>query len=380
MRYTELVLYLTTTLNKRLYKIMKKTLPRKLVFLTVLLGGSAALSACGEGQASVTTAAEAETPVPVETTTPHRSDIYATYAASASIDSDADAPVTARVAGEVVELLVEEGDFVAAGQVLARIDGERLRLEMLAAKANLQRASKDYERNTDLHRRGLISTSMYEGLKYDLESLRATYELKRLNFDYSNIRATIPGIVAARMVKSGENLNIGQVAFRITDTSELIAHLQIPQVELARINAGQEAMLEVAAMPGKRFAATITRISPTIDMRNGTFRATATIDNSSGELAPGMFAQFAIKYAQHANALLIPSQALLDEDNETAVYVVQNGEVSRRTVSTGIENRGRVEILDGLQEDEQIIVIGHAGLREGSKVLASLAEPGYYTG
>jgi len=348
----------------------------------ILVLTSALISGCGTGEASVpdADAIQAATPVAVETAMPSRSDINATYAASASISSDADAPVTARVAGEIVELLVEEGDRVEVGQVLARLDGERLRLEMLSASANLDRARKEYKRNTDLHERGLVSSAMFEGLEYDLASLNATYELKRLNYDYSNIRATISGVVSSREVKTGENLNPGQVAFRITETSELVAYLQIPQAELAKFAAGDKATVKVASMPDNNFEATIIRISPTIDARNGTFRATAAIDNGDGYLAPGMFGRFMISYEKHSNALVIPANALLDEDEETTVYVVQDDEVVRRNVEVGIEEDGRVEILSGLLDDDQVVVIGHSGLRDGSKVLASVTDLGLVTG
>ena len=361
---------------------MKTLNPIRPATFAIALACATLLSGCGVGEASVadTSALQAATPVPVETTTPFRSDIYATYAASASIASDADAPVTARVAGEVVDLMVEEGDRVAVGQILARLDGERLRLEMLAAKANLERAKKDYERNTDLHDRGLVSTAMFEGLKFDLASLQASYDLKRLNYGYSNIRAPIAGVVSAREIKSGQSLAVGQVAFRITETSELIAYLHIPQAQLSKFEAGHAATVTVASMPNADFAATIVRISPTIDVRNDTFRATAIIDNTDGNLAPGMFGRFTIAYEKHANALLIPANALLDEDEETTVYVVQNSEVVRRSVETGIEENGRVEILGGLLDDDQVVVVGHSGLRDGSKVLASVNDLDRFTG
>jgi membrane fusion protein (multidrug efflux system) len=356
------------------------TIPATLLALT--LSGATLISGCGTSDASVpdADAIQAATPVPVETATPYRSDISATYAASASISSDADAPVTARVDGEVVELLVEEGDRVEAGQVLARLDGERLQLEMLAAKANLERARKEYERITDLHERGLVSSAMFEGLEFDLASLTATYDLKRLNHGYSNIRATIAGVVSSRDIKNGQNLVTGQVAFRITETKELIAYLQIPQAELSKFSAGHAATVKVASMPGDDFAATIVRISPTIDSRNGTFRATAIIDNTDGYLAPGMFGRFTIEYEKHSNALVIPANALLDEDTETTVYVVQNDEVVRRNVDVGIEEDGRVEILNGLLDSDEVVVVGHSGLRDGSKVLASVTDLGLFTG
>jgi membrane fusion protein (multidrug efflux system) len=352
------------------------------ILTALALSSTSLITGCGVGEASVTDAEriQAAIPVPVEVALPFRSDIFATYAATATITSDADAPVVAKVPGEIVALLVEEGDWVEAGQVLARLDGERVRLEMLAAKANLEKAKKEYKRNTDLHQRGLVSTSMFEGLKYDLAALEASYELKRLSYDYSNIRATISGVVSAREVKLGQNLALGQTAFRITDTSDLVAYLQIPQAELAKFQAGHSATLNVASMPGTEFPATIARISPTIDTRNGTFRATAVIDNTLGELAPGMFGRFTISYEKHANALVIPLHALLDEDEQTTVYVVSNSEVVRRVVETGIESGGRVEILSGLQDDDLVVVVGHSSLRDGSKVLASNQEPESFTG
>ena len=358
---------------------MKATTP---IIATLSLAGFALLAGCGAGEAAAPDqeAILAATPIPVEVAQPFRADIYATYEATATITSDADAPVVARVAGEVIELLVEEGDRVVQGQILARLDGERLRLEMLAAKANLKQASTEYERNVDLHARGLISASMFDTLQYDLQALEATYKLRKLAYDYAKIRAPISGVVSARDIKPGQHLAINDVAFRITDTSELIAHLQIPQSELSKFAAGHSASIEVASMPGATFAATIARISPTIDARNGTFRATALIDNAEGNMAPGMFGRFTIAYEQHADALVIPLEALLDEDDESTVYVVNGGEVIRRSVKTGIAADGNIEVLGGLEESDIVVVIGHSGLRNGSKVLASNAKPDSFTG
>ena len=343
------------------------------IITTLILSASALLSGCGTGEAAVSSEESilAATPVPVEVAQPFRTDIYATYEATATITSDADAPVVARVTGEVVELLVEEGDRVAKGQVLARLDGERLRLEMLAAKANLKQARTEFERNVDLHARGLIAASMFDALQYDLAALEATYELKLLAYEYSNIRAPISGIVSSREIKLGQHLAANDAAFRITDTAELLAHLQIPQSELSKFAEGHAASIEVASMPGKGFTATIARISPTIDTRNGTFRATALINNAEGSLAPGMFGSFTIAYEQHSDALVIPAEALIDEDDESTVYVVNDGEVTRRSIKIGIATNDSIEILDGLNENDVIVVVGHSGLRNGSKVLAS---------
>ncbi len=197
----------------------------------------------------------------------------------------------ARVAGEVVELFAEEGDFVASGQPLARLDGERLRLEMLAARAEMEQRRKELARYTELAGRGLVSKAMFEDLKYDAEALEATYELKKLNYEYATIRAPIAGIVSMREIKLGQNVPANATTFRVTDNRKLVAYLQIPQSELVKFAAGHTATVEVDSAPGLAFPATIARISPTIDTRNGTFRATAYVDNHDGALVPGMFAR-----------------------------------------------------------------------------------------
>lgn len=341
---------------------------------------SAILSGCGVGEASVADVSEAALPIPVEVARPERLDIYATYESTATIESDRVASALARVPGEVVEILAEEGQRVAAGDILARLDGERLRLEMLAARADLDRARDEYARHEDMHARGLISASMYEGMQYDVEALEAVYKLAALNFDYSTIRAPIAGVVTSRNIKPGQTLSTNQKAFDIADTSELVAYLQIPQGELAKISAGDKAMISVDALPDVPFYSNIKRISPTIDKSNGTFRATAVIDNAIGLLAPGMFGRFTVAYEKHEQALTIPLQAVVEEDDERFVYVVKNDEVERRRVELGIEYRNDVEILDGIGANEQVVVVGQSSLRDGARVLAQAPAADRYTG
>jgi membrane fusion protein (multidrug efflux system) len=201
-----------------------------------------------------------------------------------------------------------------------------------------------------------------------------------LNFGYATIRAPIDGVISAREAKVGQTIDVSQVVFRVTDISVLQAELQIPQSELPKFSPGNLARLSVASMPEIDFVATVARISPTIDKRTGTFRATAVIDNAAGELAPGMFAKFTVAYEVHRNALLVPAAAIVEEDEEATVYVVEDGTVTRRAVAVGITSNGHAEILDGLSGGEQIVIVGHSGLRDGSKVLASKEPQIRFTG
>ena len=340
------------------------------------------LTACGVGEAKITAADEqtALAPLPVEITSPVKADIFATYHTTTTITSDAEAPVIARVSGEVMEILVEEGDHVVQGQILARLDGERLRLRMLQAQASLDKTRKEYQRFVSLQEKGLVSASVSEGLKYDMQALAAVYELQRLDYEYTKIRAPISGVVSARDIKTGQHIGVSDATFRITDTSELVAYLRIPQTELEKFSAGQLVNVRVDASPDESFDATIARISPTIDVRNGTFRATAIIDNRDGLLAPGMFGRFDIAYEKHVAALVIPAAALVEEDSETVVYVVEDGAAVRRSIQTGIRSGDNIEVLQGLTERESIAVAGQGGLRDGSRVFASIDTASPVTG
>jgi len=341
----------------------------------------AQLNGCVVGEAnSDIIDSEASTPLPVEVVMPRSGDITATYHATTTITSDIDAPVTARAEGQVIEILVEEGDLVEKGQLLARLDGDRLRLQVKQAKANLEMTEREYGRFINLHERGLVSSAAFDEMKFNLDALKARFELQQLNYSYTFVRAPLAGVVTARNIKVGQHLNSGDSAFRVTDTTELVAHLLVPQSELAKIAAGHTAEIKVDAMPEQSFAATIARVSPTIDARNGTFRATAYINNDDGMLAPGMFGRVEIAYEKHSHALMIPADAVLEEDNVSVVYVANNGEAIRRPIKTGIEEDGNIEVLSGLEGNEQIIVTGQNGLRDGSRVLASVPADAPITG
>lgn len=145
-------------------------------------------------------------PVPVEVADPIRGDIYATYSGTAPLEAFAEADVIAKVDGEIRTLLAEEGDTVTANQVLARLDGDRLRLELNESRARLNKLQRDFARNEELQDKGLISEGDFEKLRYDLEALQASYNLRSLELDYTQIRAPISGVVSQRYVKLGNTV------------------------------------------------------------------------------------------------------------------------------------------------------------------------------
>ena len=347
-------------------------------FWPVLILGMMLLAACqpdaesdsaASADASEAKDTEDDSPaIPVETSAATRADIYAMYSGTAPIEADAEAGVIAKVAGEIREILVEEGDEVKSGQLLARLDGDRLRLELMQSEANLHKAQRDYQRNVDLKDRSLISAGDFEKIKYETDALEATYNLAKLELSYTEIRAPIDGVIAERFVKVGNTIDVNAITFQVTSFEPLIAYLHVPEREYRRIDRGQTAVIEVDALQGSEFEAVVARISPVVDPGTGTFKITVEVSDPTRRLKPGMFGRINIVYDMHAQALQVPRSAIIDEAGETSVFIVEDRKAVRRLITTGYANNGHIEIVDGLTGSEKIVVVGQAGLRDGSKV------------
>jgi membrane fusion protein (multidrug efflux system) len=294
--------------------------------------------------------------------------MLAVYSGTAPIEAHEEAEVVAKVGGEVRQIFVEEGDAVKAGQVLARLDGDRLRLDVAQTEANLRKLERDYNRQLELSQKGLVAKGTAENAKFDLDALRAAYDSGRLELSYTDIRAPIDGVVSARYIKLGNTIAQNAPTFRVTDLDPLVAYVHIPEKEFRKLAPQQTAEIVVDALGGDRFAGAISRISPTVDPKTGTFRARVEVPDPSRRLKPGMFGRVNIVYERREDALQLPRAAIVDADGEQSVFVVEDGKAAQRSVRTGLTSNGWVEVVDGLDGSERVVVVGQAGLRTGTVV------------
>jgi len=307
-------------------------------------------------------------PVPVETREPSRGDIYAIYSGTAPIEAFAEADVIAKVAGEVRQILVEEGDEVEQGQILARLDGDRLRLELNETEARLRKLQRDYDRNVELSGKGLISQGDFETIKYELDALKAAHNLASLELDYTQIRASIDGVVSERYIKLGNTLAVSDPVFRVTGFDPLVSYLHVPEREFSKIAVGQIVSIEIDALPGAPVLANVTRVGPIVDPLTGTFKITIEISDETRRIKPGMFARIGVVYDSRENAMQIPRSAIIEELGKTSVFVVEDNKAVRKDVDIGYSNRGMIEILSGLEDNDQVVVIGQLGLKADADV------------
>lgn len=337
--------------------------------LIVVLGLS--LAACkkgdGEAQAKADDASKGPDAVTVEVVKASKRTIAASYSNTATLEPRSESQVVAKTSGVALAVLVEEGQQVRAGQALVRLDADRARLAVAQAAAQMHKLENNYERAQKLVTQQMISANDVDEIKYNLANARAQYNSARLELSYATVEAPISGVVASRDIKPGNFVQINSPIIRIVDSSRLEATLNVPEREIAKLKPGQKVELVADALPGKRFAGTVDRVSPVVDTGTGTFRVVATFAGG-GELQPGMFSRLSINYDQRADALVVPRSALLEDGGEPAVYVVRKDKAQRTNLKLGYDDAGWIEVREGLKEGDAVVVAGKAALREGSAV------------
>lgn len=305
--------------------------------------------------------------VPVETSAAALRPIVASYTGTATLEAPADAQVVAKTSGILLRVLVEEGDAVEAGQVLAQLDPERARLEMARAEATLRRLQNNYQRSQELFGRKLVSAEANDQLRYEFESAKAAFELAKLELSYTTITAPISGVVAQRLAKPGNLININTPLYRIVDNSRLEAVLNVPERDMATLRAGLPIGMTADALPGQTFEGVVGRVSPVVDAGSGTFRVVAVFSGQT-LLRPGMFGRLSVVYDQRADALTVPRSALIEENGEYAVFLVEDGKARRVAIKPGFMSGDLVEVLEGITEGDAVITAGKVAVRDGSEV------------
>lgn len=338
--------------------------------LFLLLFAAAVQAGCGNDAKSMDAEEKDDKrpAVPVEVASATAGDISAYLAGTATLEAEDEAVVVSKSGGIVAQILVEEGTYVRAGQKLAQLDDDRLALELDRAEASLQKLAREFERNEELHTKQLVSTEEYERVRSEYEAQRAARDLARLNLEHTTVVAPIAGIVSERLIKVGNMVQAYEPTFRITDFDPLQAIMHVPERELNKLSVGHRATLRVDAYPGEAFVGRVDRISPVLDPATGTFKVTVEVRDRSLRLKPGMFTRIRIVYDTHPEALLVPKEAVLAEDDESTVFVIRDSMVFRQPVETGYEDDRFIEILSGLEEGVQVITTGQSSLKDSSRI------------
>lgn len=356
---------------------------------TALAAGALCAIACSrksaEGEDAKSESAEPVAEVTV--TQVARADISSMLTVTGTIAGlpNQDVKVSSLVPGRVAQMLVAEGDHVSQGQVLAKID-DRPFLDQIQqaeagveqAKANVENARLNRDRNENLFQRGIAARKELEDARTQmavseaaLRQAEAALSLAKLQLSRTEVRSPLAGTVVKRLVSVGEQVDGTAAApiFEVANVTEVELFGNVPAVYLGKIRAGQSLPVMTDTFPGKTLAGRIVAISPAVDPATNVGLVRIRISNPAGLLRLGMFVSAQLALETHADALVVPAQAIYrNEEGKPQVYRVQGENAEAVPVELGIEAKDRVELLSGVKPGETIILTGGYGLSDKAKV------------
>jgi membrane fusion protein (multidrug efflux system) len=282
--------------------------------------------------------------------------------------------VVSENAGLVQRIYLDEGARVKAGDLLVKIDDRELITERDRITARLELAERQANRQQELHQQGLISDDELEVATTEADALKAELAQVGVRLAKTEIRAPFAGIVGLRRVSEGAFLSPQTRIVTLVQSDPMKLEFAVPERYAARYRPGDSVTFRVEGIDGDR-RASIYAIEPSVDPATRTVPMRATTPNTDGRLLPGAFADVSVAVREVADALTVPSIAVVPELGGKKLWVLENGAAQPRQVETGIRTGDRVEVTRGLTTGEAVIISGIQILRPGLPVTVA-AESG----
>jgi membrane fusion protein, multidrug efflux system len=279
--------------------------------------------------------------------------------------------ITAKVSDRIAAIHFKEGQHVRKGQLLIELDNAEARADLAAAQAAYGDSQSQYKRSQELYQTRALSEAQLEQLQATLLANEARLAAAQSRLNDRLIQAPFAGRVGLRNVSLGGLVNPGQVITTLDDLSVVKLDFSVPEVFLAALQEKLPITALSSAYPDKQFKGQVLSIGTRVDPATRSIAIRAAIDNREGHLRPGMFMNVKLVRAER-DALMLPERAIVPENDQHFVFVVEEDKALKRAVSVGRRRPGEVEILEGVSLSDQVIVDGMLNLREGVPVRPQL--------
>lgn len=347
----------------------------------------AGISTRSNGDAKLREWTEAQAVPSVAVTLPGAKPLNAKIDLPGRLEAYSRAPIFARVSGYLKNWYVDIGASVKAGQTLAEIDAPDLDQQLLQARADLansQAAAKlsaaTLSRRKTLLASNFVSQQEIDERSADLASKEAQVRAQQANVErlealasYKTVTAPFDGIVTERNTDVGALINggtgSGAAMFVVSDSKKLRLYVNVPQNYLPSIKLGAKASVSVPEYAGRSFPATVEASAQSVDIASGTTRMQLVLDNSTGELRPGAYADVQLNLTRDTQPLSIPASALIFNNSGLRVATVTPADkVLFKTVTIARDLGREIEIATGLSADDRVIVTPLDGISDGDQV------------
>lgn len=354
---------------------------RTAVALLIVLGGACNRSEPGAGPGAGGAAAQATSPgqggqrgmmqiVPVVTQAVENGRISRAVTVTGTVEPIRTVGVNAQIAGALRTVVAEEGTVVEAGAVLATIDDREIAAQLASADASHEVARANFERAEPLYARQIITAAEYERDRAALAAEEAQRDQLRTRLGYATIRAPISGVVTRKEIEAGDIVAVQTRLFSIADLSTLVVRVQVSELDVVELKPGEAVRLVLDAFPASALAGEIRRVFPTADPATRLVPVEVAITGPATRMAkPGFLARVTFALSARDGVRLVPASAIVkDASGADALYVIESERAERRVVRTGVISEGRVEIVDGVEAGELVVVTGTNNLRHGAMV------------
>ncbi len=329
---------------------------------TLLLGSVCLVSvACGSKQPATTEVVEVAKPK-VTTEVAQIEQVEMQSILTGTVEGFAVNNITPQQARRITRLLVDVGDRVQAGQRVAEMDNSAV----AQAKAQYENNKAAFERTDELYKFGGESKANWEASKTAYEVSKLTFENLLEN---TTLISPVSGVVTARNYDDGDMVTALPI-FVVQKIDPVKVMINVSESLYSYIRKGMAVTVELDALPELKYAGKVSRITPAIDPATRTFAIEITVANGKEQIKPGMFARVTLNYGQRRN-IVIPDRAVVKQlgSGDRFVFVLkQDGTVDYRKVELGRRMNDRYEILNGIANGEEVVVTGHAALKNGVAV------------
>ena len=277
--------------------------------------------------------------------------------------------VNAQLGGALLAVHVEEGAVVREGQVLAEVDSRELRAQVRSAEAQLNLARSTAERSALLYKDRVVTAAEYERDQAALAAAQAALEALRLRLSYASVRAPTSGVITDKRAEAGDVIQGQARLFTIADVSTLVVLVQVSELDITGLSVGQTADITIDAFGATRFQGRIRRIFPAADSVTRMVPVEVALTGSATrQLKPGYLARVTVRLGERPGVLLAPVSSVVGSRDARAVFVVRSGKAERHPVRIGQASGDVVEILEGLDVGDSVVVAGAENLRDGADI------------
>lgn len=334
-------------------------------------GGKHGKAADADGNtaiAQVSPTPEPVAPVPVRVEAVTRGDIETFLSTTTTLVAEESVQVLSKGTGEVTSIRRDVGDDVRAGTLLASLETEEYELQKRKAELNLRQLDEKLERTQALFDEKMASAETYQDIKFQRDNAALEVEIAELNLRNQRILAPISGVITERLINRGDFVSVNSPTFTIVDLDSIVAKVFVPERSALQLSVGQPVNLITDSIPDETFRGTITFRSPIVDSSTGTMEVKITLNEWDQRLVPGMFMRANIITDTRDDVIVVPKKAVIYDGDDRFVFLAAGEEAEKRAVTLGIEDNTRVEVTEGLEVGDQLVVIGQRGLRDGNPI------------